>query len=183
MLNTELLKLFEQRQSVRSYKETPVEKDKLLLCIEAARIAPSASNAQPWKYIVVDDPALKEEVAKSTYGKLVTFNKFTHKAPVLIVLVREKVNTKSSIGQALKGIEYPLIDIGISAIQFCLQASAEGLSTCIMGWFNARKIKRLLSIPRNKKIALIISVGYADSDDIRKKVRKPIEEVLSFNSY
>jgi len=183
MTNAELLNLFEKRQSVRHYSAQPVEKEKLMRCMEAARLAPSASNGQPWKYIIIDDPKIKEEVAKNTHSDLVSFNKFAHSAPVLVIVVRERTNFMSNVGQALKNKEYPLIDIGISTIQFCLQATAEGLGTCIMGWFSERKIKRFLNIPRSKSIELVISVGYPASDEIRKKNRKDIDQILSFNGY
>jgi nitroreductase len=183
-MNSEnFIQLIEQRQSVRAYSNLPVEKEKILRCIESARLAPSASNAQPWKYIVIDNPELKEKVAKLTYSNIVSFNRFTHQAPVLVIVVRERANFMSTVGQTLKNNEFPLIDIGISAIQFCLQATAEGLGTCIMGWFSEKKLKQLLNIPRNKAIALVISLGYPASDEIRTKRRKEINEILSFNGY
>jgi nitroreductase len=76
-----------------------------------------------------------------------------------------------------------LIDIGIAVAQFCLQATAEGLGTCIMGWFKEKQVKRLLNIPYNKRLELIITVGYPASDEIRMKVRKETEKILSFNQY
>src|SRR5512145_418111 len=136
MKNTELMDLFRTRQSVRAYSERPVEKDKLLRCLEAAHIAPSACNAQPWKFIVIDDPELKNRVADNISGKIVPINHFTRQAPILVGIVREPANLTSSIGQVVKNKEYPLMDIGIAAIQFCLQATAEGLGTCMMGWFD-----------------------------------------------
>lgn len=183
MNNLELLKLFEQRQSVRSYTDMPIEKDKLLRCIEAARIAPSASNAQPWKYIVVDDPDLKNSVAQLTSGKMISINRFAVQAPVIIAVVRESANFMSKVGQTLKDKEFPSMDIGITTIQFCLQATAEGLGTCILGWFKEKEIKRILHIPRNKRLELIITVGYPTNNEIRRKVRKETSEMLSFNGY
>lgn len=179
----ELLALIGRRQSVRAYKNQPVEKDKLMRCIEAARLAPSACNAQPWKFIVVDNPAVKNSIADATSSKVLGMNHFTKQAPVHIVIVREKANFTSTVGQVLKDKEYPLIDIGIAAIQLCLQATAEGLGTCILGWFNEKKVKELLQIPRSKRVELIITVGYPASDEIRKKVRKDTSEILSFNRY
>ncbi len=183
MNSNELSELFETRQSVRSYANKPVEKEKLMRCMEAARLAPSASNAQPWKYIIIDDPELKNAVADNISGGVVPINHFTRQAPVIIAVVQERANWSSSAGQLLKRINYPLIDIGISAIQFCLQATAEGLGTCLLGWFNQKKIKRLLKIPRNKQLALMITVGYSGSGEIRIKRRKEINEILSFNHY
>jgi nitroreductase len=180
---TELLKLIGRRQSVRAYADQPVEKEKLMRCIEAARLAPSACNAQPWKFIIIDDPVIKNAIADLTSSKLLSMNHFTKQAPVHIAVVREKANLTSNLGQVLKDKEYPLIDIGIAVAQFCLQATAEGLGTCIMGWFKEKQVKRLLNIPYNKRLELIITVGYPASDEIRMKVRKETEKILSFNQY
>jgi nitroreductase len=100
-----------------------------------------------------------------------------------VVVVREKANFTSSVGQVLKDKEYPLIDIGIAAIQFCLQATVNGLGTCILGWFNEKGVRNLLGIPRNKRVELIITVGYAASPELRKKIRKTVSEIHSFNRY
>ncbi len=183
MNSEDLLRLFETRQSVRAYSDRPVEKEKLMRCIEAARLAPSASNAQPWKYIIIDDPELKNLVADDISGGVVPINHFARQAPVVIAVVQETANLSSSTGQFLKRIDYPLIDIGISSIQFCLQATAEGLGTCLLGWFNQKKIKRLLKIPRDKRLELMITVGYPASGEIRTKRRKETGEILSYNSY
>ena len=96
---SELIKI---RQSDRSYTDKPVEKEKLDLCLEAARLAPSASNSQPWKYIVVDDEDLKNKVAEATYDKLVKFNKFALQAPVIIVIVLEKPKIVTQMGIEIK---------------------------------------------------------------------------------
>jgi nitroreductase len=184
MMNSEeLMKLIEQRQSVRSYSDKPVEREKLLRCIEAARLAPSASNAQPWKYIIIDDPTLKNQVAELAADPITSINRFAVQAPVVVAVVRERANFMSYIGQTLKNKEFPLIDIGISTIQFCLQATAEGLGTCMLGWFQEKKISKLLNIPGNKRLELLITIGYAANDTIRRKVRKETSEVLSFNRY
>ena len=173
-----------ERQSVRKYIDKPVEKEKLMRCLEAARLAPSASNAQPWKFIVVDNPELKEKVAKETYSVIATFNKFVHQAPVIIVITLEKPTLVNRIGGRIKKKEWKLIDVGIAAEHLCLQATEEGLSTCMLGWYNEKEAKELLNIPEKKSIALMISLGYAPEDyKQREKIRKPIEEIVSFNIY
>ena len=173
-----------KRQSVRKYSNKPIEKEKIEKCIEAARIAPSASNAQPWKFIVVDNPELKEKVAIETYSSLVSFNKFTHECPVIVAIVMEKPTLKAYIGAKIKDRNYSLIDIGISATHFCLQATELGLGTCMMGWFNEKSIKKLLGIPRGSRIGLLIAVGYAPDDyKLRTKIRKEKDIMSSFNKY
>lgn len=174
--------LITKRQSVRKYSSMPVEKEKIDLCIEAGRIAPSASNSQPWKYIVVDDPVLKDKVAHETYSSLVSFNKFVVQAPVIIVIVIEKPGLITQIGASYQKRDYPLIDIGITAEHFCIQATELGLGTCMLGWFNEKPIKKLLNIPEKKRIGLMISVGYAD-DEPRQKIRKKTEDMRVYNGY
>lgn len=176
--------LIEQRQSVRRYQDKPVEKEKLQQIIKAVHLAPSACNSQPWKLIIVDDPELKNNVAKATFSKTVAFNKFTVEAPVIAVLVIEKAKLIAQIGGSIKNQEYPQYDIGIAAEHFCLQAAELGLGTCMLGWFDEKKIQQLLNIPRKRKIGLVITLGYQPKDyKQRKKIRKPIDEIFGFNSY
>jgi len=181
---TDFTTLASHRQSVRKYIDKPIEKEKLEAIIEACRIAPSASNSQPWKLIIVDEPTLKDEVAKATFDKAVSFNKFAPEAAVIAVLVIEKPRLITQVGGFLKNREFPLIDIGIISEHFCLKAAELGLGTCMMGWFNEKRIKNLLNIPRKKRIGLVISLGYAPEDyPLREKIRKSTEEMSSFNSY
>ncbi len=173
-----------KRQSVRKYSHKVVEKDIIKRCLEAARLAPSASNSQPWKFIIIDEPELKNKVAKETFDKIASFNKFTVEAPVIVVITLEKVKLITQLGQRIKKKEWKLIDIGITAEHFCLQAEEEGLGTCMLGWYNEKPIKKLLNIPDKKSIALIISVGYAPENyKHRKKTRKSIDNICSYNRY
>ncbi|HNQ83255.1 MAG TPA: nitroreductase family protein [Bacteroidales bacterium] len=178
------LSLVQKRQSVRKYTRKPVEDEKLRRCLEAARLAPSASNSQPWKFIVVNDPELVMKVAKETIGPLSTFNNFVPEAPVILAVVIEKMKVFTKIGASIQDREYPLIDIGIAAEHFCLQAAEEGLGTCMLGWFNEKPIKELLKIPKERRIGLLITLGYAPDDyRLREKIRKKPEEMISFNFY
>jgi len=184
MENHSFLALVSKRQSVRKYTNRPVEPEKVTRCLEAARLAPSASNSQPWKFVVVDNPELKQKVAKETFGPLMTFNTFVSQAPVIVAIVIEKMKTITQIGAVLKDREFPLIDIGIAAEHFCLQAVEDGLGTCMLGWFNEEPIKELLKIPKHKRIGLLITLGYFPGDyPLRGKSRKKFEEVVSYNRY
>jgi len=177
------LQLINRRQSVRRYQNKPVERE-IIQQLDAVQIAPSACNSQPWKLIIVDEPELKDKVANATFSKIVSFNKFTLQAPVMAVLVLEKAKLVAQIGGSLKNMEYPQIDIGIAAEHFCLQAAELGLGTCMIGWFDEKKIQKLLHIPKKRKIGLVISLGYAPEDyKLRKKIRKPVDEICGFNSY
>jgi nitroreductase len=177
------LELAISRQSVRAYTDKSIEKEKIMRCLEAARLAPSACNSQPWKFIVVDDNELKNLIADATNNRILPLNHFTKQAPVHIVVVREKANTTSKMGEIIRNKTYTLIDVGIATEHFCLQAETEGLGTCILGWFDEKQVKKLLNIPKNKRAELIITVGYPASAEKRKKKRKGIEEIYSYNSY
>lgn len=169
---------------MRKYENRPVEAEKLRRCLEAARLAPSASNSQPWSFIVVNDPELVRSVGKETYGPLASFNTFVPQAPVILVIVIEKMKTVTQVGAYLKKREFALIDIGIAAEHFCLQAAEEGLGTCMLGWFNEKPIKKLLNIPKEKRIGLLVTLGYAPEDYVlRDKKRKGFDEVVRFNQY
>lgn len=178
----EMLELIRKRQSDRGYIDKTVEKEKLDRILEAGRIAPSACNSQPWKFILVSDFDLVKQIAEAASAKALGMNTFVSQVPVFIIVVREKANISSRIGAAVKAKDYSLIDIGIASENMCLQATAEGLGTCIMGWFNEKMVQKILHIPSSKRVELIISLGYS-SKELRDKLRKPQEEVISYNKY
>ncbi len=173
----ELVKI---RQSDRRYSPLPVEKEKLMKCLEAARLSPSACNSQPWKFVVADSRQLLSQLADAACGT--GMNKFAWQVPVIVAVVLEKMNVTARIGSMLKGKDYSMMDLGMAVEHFCLQAADLGLGTCIMGWFNEKKVAELLGVPRSKRIPLLISVGYPDAPT-RQKVRKPLEEISSWNKY
>ena len=171
----DILDLIISRQSDRKYSDKPVEKEKIDRIVEAGRMAPSACNAQPWKFIVVDDPELIQKVAEAASAKLIGMNSFVGQAPVILVIVREQPNLSSKVGATIKNKDYSLIDIGIATENICLQAAAEGIGSCIIGWFDESELRKILSIPKSKRVELIITLGYSLSDQ-REKRRKPSEE-------
>ena len=177
------LDLANKRYSVRNYKDTPVPQEKINSCIEAARLAPSACNSQPWKFIVVNDPELRNKLAKAAFEGILDFNHFVFKAPVLILIVSEREKMLAKVGSVVKKKNFSQMDIGIAAEHFCLQATEEGLGTCMLGWFNEKIVKKMLSIPRIKRIELIISTGFSADENIPQKKRKSIDEILSCNKY
>jgi nitroreductase len=176
-------KLVANRQSDRGYTSQPIDKDKLENILKAARLAPSACNAQPWKFIVVDNPELKNKLADTTSSKILGMNHFTKQAPIHIVIVMEGANFTSNFGSLIKRKHFPLIDIGIAAEHICLAATAEGLGSCMIGWFDESAVKKLLNIPKNKRPILIITLGYPDTKEKRQKRRKEFEQIVSFNEY
>jgi nitroreductase len=177
------LDLVNKRRSVRRYLDQPVERDKLERCLEAARLAPSASNGQPWYFVVVDEPELKNAVARETFLRLIGMNRFTLQAPVLVVLIREAGKTHIRATETVKRQPLTLIDLGIAAEHFCLQAVEEGLGTCMLGWFDEKALRRLLYIPGRRRIHLVISVGYAAEGTSRQHRRKTLDQIRSYNRY
>ncbi len=177
------LELVKQRYSVRNYDKEPVPEEKLKRCLEAARLAPSACNSQPWKFIIINDPDIRNKAAKAAFDQLLDFNDFVFKAPVLILIVSERQNFSAKVGGIIKKKNFSLMDVGIAAEHFCLQAADEGLGTCMLGWFRETRVKKLLRIPKSNRVELIISVGYSADNNIPTKKRKPTEEVVSFNKY
>lgn len=177
----EFLKLVAARQSDRAYDTTrTVEPEKLEQILEAARLAPSACNAQPWKFVVVTDPQLAKEVGKATAG--LGMNKFAKDAPVHILVVEESMNITSFLGAKIKDKYFPLIDIGIATSHITLAAESLGLGSCILGWFDEKEIKRLTGIPASKRLLLDITIGYPVKPK-RKKSRKDKSKIVSYNKY
>ena len=177
----DFLQLVASRQSDRAYDTSRiVEPEKLERILEAACLAPSACNAQPWKFVVVTEPELSAKVGKAAAG--LGMNKFAKDAPVHILVVEESMNVTSFLGAKIKGKYFPLIDIGIAAAHITLAAESEGLGSCILGWFDEKEIKKLVSIPAGKRLLLDITIGYPVKEK-RKKSRKPKEKTVSYNKY
>lgn len=178
----QMLQIIRSRQSDRSYIDRAVEKEKADRIIEAGRMSPSACNAQPWKFILVDDAEKLKLIARAASAGIIGMNSFVAQAPLQIVIVREKANMSSRIGGTIKKKDYSLIDIGIAAENICLQATAEGLGSCMLGWFDEKMVQKVLGIPASKRVELIITIGYP-AKATRDKKRKPPEETVSRNIY
>lgn len=180
MMN-DFLELVKARQSDRAYDITrAVEPEKLERILEAARLAPSACNAQPWKFVVVTDKELSQKVGKATAG--LGMNKFAKDAPVHILVVEESANITSLLGGKVKNKHFPLIDLGIAAAHITLAAESEGLGSCILGWFDEKEIKLLTGIPASKRLVLVITIGYSAKTK-RQKIRKEKTKVITYNKY
>lgn len=172
-----------QRQSDRAFDvNRPVEGEKISRILEVARLAPSACNSQPWHFIVVDDSDLKNKVADATSDRILGINHFTKQAPVHIVMVEEKPNLSAGFGSWVKDKNFAHVDIGIAAAHIVLAAEDEGLGSCILGWFNEDKMRKVLNIPSGKRVLLDIVLGYSVQPD-RAKKRKAAAEVISYNTY
>ena len=179
-----LLDVIRHRKSIRHFLDRPVERDKIMACLEAARLAPSTCNSQPWKFVVVDDEQLKNKLCRAAFSGIYLMNSFCKRAPVIVVVVSERSKFLAMIGGLFRGTKYYLIDIGIAGEHFVLQAEELGLGTCWIGWFNERAVKSMLNIPKDKKIDILIAVGYYDREKVRPEhSREPLDKIASFNSY
>lgn len=169
------LEIAKTRQSCRSYDEARiVEREKLDAILEAVRLAPSTCNGQPYKLTVCKGDTAKE-VAKATMG--LGMNKFSAQAPVLIVISEMPYVKSAAMGAKIKNNDYRSIDIGIAAAYLTAEATAQGLSTCILGWLDDDKIRKICGL--EYPVRLVITLGYAKDETIRPKKRKELDELVT----
>lgn len=171
------MEIAQARQSCRSYNESrPVETEKLKAVLEAARLAPSACNGQPYQLTVCQGETARE-VAAATMG--MGMNKFASQAPVMIVVSEMPYVKSAALGAKVKGNDYRSIDIGIVTAYLTAEATAQGLSSCILGWLDDGKIQKLCDLEH--PVRLVICLGYAKEDDkLRNKKRKDMDSLVSF---
>ena len=166
----------QNRQSCRSYDAThPVEEEKLSAILESARLSPSACNGQPYHFSVCRGENAKA-VAKATMG--MGMNKFAADAPVMLVISEKPYVKSAAVGAKVKNNDYRSIDIGIAAAYITAEAAAQGLGTCILGWFDDDAIRKICSL--DGAVRLVITIGYAKEDDkLRPKKRKEMDELVT----
>ena len=155
-----------KRYSVRSYTDRPVEEDKLLRVMEAGRLAPSASNRQEWRFIIVRDAARRQALAKAARNQA-----FVGEAPVVVVACA--VDTERIMSCGLPSFS---IDVAIALEHIALQATEEGLGTCWVGAFDADQVKILLGMPEDARVVQLMPLGYP-ADQAKAKVRKEMTEI------
>ena len=167
----------ENRQSCRAYNpERMVEDEKLEYILESARLSPSACNGQPYHITVCKGEAAKK-VAKATQG--MGLNKFAPEAPVLLVISEKPYVKTAAIGAKMKHNDYRSMDIGILSAYITAEATAQGLATCILGWLDDEKIRKICNL--DSPVRLVITLGYAKDDDkLRTKKRKDMSDLVSY---
>lgn len=171
------MEIAENRQSCRSYDtQKQVEPEKLEAVLRAAQLAPSACNGQPYKITVCQgETALA--VAEATRG--MGMNKFAVQAPVQLVLSEMPYVKSAALGAKVKGNDYRSIDIGIVAAYITAEAAAQGLATCILGWLDDEKIRKLCDL--SSPVRLVITLGYAaEGETLRTKKRKELSELVAY---
>lgn len=167
----------QNRQSCRSYDpDRPIEEEKLSAVLEAARLAPSACNAQPYRITVCQGQKAKEAADCVTGMGL---NKFAAQAPVLLVISEEAYSATAALGSKVKGNDYRSLDIGIAAAFLTAEATAQGLGSCILGWLDDSRLRKLCNL--DSPVRLVITLGYAKQGDIlRQKKRKDADTLFRF---
>lgn len=172
----DFLEIAKTRQSCRSYAQTPVEQEKLDAVLEALRLAPSACNGQPY-FVTVCRGETAKAVAAACQG--MGMNKFASQAPVVLVLSEKAYVKTAAVGSKVKHNDYRSIDIGIAAAYMTAEATAQGLGSCILGWLDDEKIRKICDL--TQPVRLVITLGYAqEGDPLRPKKRKDLSELTAY---
>lgn len=167
------MEIARSRQSCRAYDETRVvEPEKIQAILEAAQLAPSACNGQPYHFTVCRGETAKA-VAKATAG--LGLNKFAVQAPVVIVVSEKPYVKSAAMGARVKNNDYRSMDIGIAVAYLTAEATVQGLGTCILGWLDDGSIRKICDL--DQPVRLVITVGYPKDDAIRPKKRKELSEL------
>ena len=175
-----IIETIQKRHSVRKFKDESIDKGVILSIVEAARLSPSACNAQPSRFVAVTDKSLLKDIVNKGMGGIVP-NKWALSAPVIIVGCAVLNLLTHRIGETVKGIHYHQIDMGIAMEHMVLLATEMGLGTCWIGWFKERKIKKILNIPKNWKIISLLAMGFPQDESDSQPSRLNTNEILFFN--
>lgn len=177
-----IIETIQKRHSVRNFKDKSVDKGIILSMVEAARLSPSACNAQPCRFVAVTDKSLLKDIVDKGMGGIVP-NKWALSAPVIIVGCVVLNLLTHRIGETVKGIHYHQIDMGIAMEHMVLHATEMGLGTCWIGWFKERKIKKILNIPKDWKIISLLAMGYPQKESNSDTSRLNLDDILFFNRF
>jgi nitroreductase len=161
-----------QRSSVRAYKQTDVEEEKLKKVLEAARLSPSASNRQDWKFVIVKNKETRKKLVKAAYGQ-----SFIAEAPVVIVACGVEPKAMLACGQPAY-----TVDVSIACAFMILQAYELGLGTCWIGAFKEDETKKILSIPDHIRVVALTPLGYPDRSPSPKS-RKSLDQIVCYEKY
>lgn len=171
------LKLVQTRQSCRAFDPArAVQRTVLAQALEAARLAPSACNSQPYHFYVADGGTART-VGAAVQG--MGMNKFADDCPAFIIVTERPYSATAAAGAAAKRQDYRSIDIGLAVSQLVYRAQELGLSTCILGWFKEDVLQAL--VKTSDRVRLVIAIGYAKADDpLRTKKRKSSEDLITW---
>jgi nitroreductase len=168
----DFLELVKTRYACRSYQPRPVEDEKLLRVLEAVRLAPSGSNRQPWKFIVVTDEGVKRRLVRACANQ-----RFVATAPIVVAGVGLMPDRIMSCG-----VPGDPVDVAIAMEHLSLAATAEGLATCWIGAFSQNEVREVLDVPTSVKVIELMTIGYP-ADCPRAKTRKPLSEIIAIDHW
>lgn len=178
-----MMEIITKRRSVRKFISRDIEPWKIKEMIEAARLAPSACNIQPWRFIAVNDHAARKKLATQALGGIVP-NSFVREAPLIIVVCADLDIITNRLAESLKKINYHQIDIGIAGEHLVLRAHELGLGTCWIGWFNENEARKILKVPSSIKILSFIAVGYYREEELKGRAsKKSLDKILFWNEF
>jgi len=178
-----LEELIAKRHSLRRYASRQPARETIAACLEAARTAPSGENAQLWRFHVVDEPAMRDELAGAASSGVYLHSKFIRQAPVIIAVLSKTDIKVNRLGAFLQGVQFYLLDLGIACQQLVLRAEELGLGSCYIGWFAVDKAREVLRVPKNEHLVCLLTLGYPPEGYTppEKHKRKALQEIARFN--
>jgi nitroreductase len=150
--------------------------------LEAARLAPSACNKQPWRFAVIRDADSRRRIVEEGFLPGINMD-WALDAPVHIAVGMETSFITHRLGPSISGVDYPWVDIGIAGEHLVLAATELGLGTCWIGWIKPRAVARIVGWPRSVKPVVVIAVGYPRDRDamvLPDARRKPLDELVKW---
>jgi nitroreductase len=180
-----LLKLARKRSSIRRYNpDRSIADEDILSILEAARLAPSAENTQPWRFVVMRDPVARERLARECFSGIFLATRFAAGAPLIIALCADRARLLERSGEIVQRTAFYQLDCGIAGEHLVLAAAELGIGTCWIGWFNKRKAKNFLGVPLHVEVVALIALGYPiEGAAVRPKVRKPLSSIVSLDRW
>lgn len=179
-MESKVLNIIKERFSVRKYSGKAIEEEKLNLILEAARLAPSASNSQPWHFYVIKNKVkIRELAADMPLGSKVVINSFIAEAPIVIVATAGPIDLLHKVASFIINKRWYYMDVAIALEHMVLTGWEMGIGSCWIGWFDEKKIKNLLDIPKDQEVIAMLTLGYPKEEKIPfKKHRKKLEEIV-----
>jgi nitroreductase len=173
------IELVKHRTSCRSYLPKPVPREYLELMLEAARLAPSACNKQPWRFTVVEDEAARMRLINNAFLTGIPM-KWAVDAGAIIALGMEKSAITHKIAPKISGVDYPLLDLGIAGEHLVLQAEELGLGSCWIGWIKPKAVRKIVGWPRSIEPVGLLSVGWPAAMERKTRPRLELEEIVKW---
>ncbi len=167
-----------RRQSCRSFTDKMVEHEKLIQCVEAARLAPSGCNSQPWSFVVVENQQKVAGVAECVHQ--LGINGYMASAKAFIIVLEEHAVLMPALRCIFDSQYFARGDLGAAVVSICYEAASQGLGACILGIYDRPKLCELLDIPTDKRFAGVVALGYPAKQEIRPKTRKKLEDIARF---